>query len=198
MAEFVLNNSSSATMGFVPFELSSRYMPTFGRELSLTTPFKGVTQFTEQAKWNLMAAHDVIIANRVVQTDQANKLCREGAEYQVGDLVYLSTENLSLPKGWAKKLLPKYIGLYKVLEAHHQALTVKLELPAALEARQIKLTFHTSLVKPHIPNDDERFPHRDMQRHYDFGRRPKRNGMSMSYLLIIGMVLHSNFKCAGA
>jgi hypothetical protein len=30
MAEFVLNSSSSATMGFAPFELSGRYMPTFG------------------------------------------------------------------------------------------------------------------------------------------------------------------------
>jgi hypothetical protein len=134
MAEFVLNSSSSATTGFVPFELSSGYMLTFGQELSLTAPFKGVTQFAEQAKWNLIAMQDAIIANRVVQTDQANKLCHEGTEYQVGDLVYLLTENLSLPKGLAKKLLPKYIGPYKVVEAHHQALTVKLELPAALEA----------------------------------------------------------------
>jgi hypothetical protein len=106
-------------MGFAPFELSGRYMLTFGQELSLTTPFKGVKQFTEQAKWNLMATHDVIIANHVVQTDQANKLCSEGAEYKVDDLIYLSTENLSLPKEQAKKLLPKYIGSYKVIETHN-------------------------------------------------------------------------------
>jgi hypothetical protein len=35
---------------------------------------------------------------------------------------------------WTKKLLPKYIGPYKVIEAHNQASTVKLELPVALEA----------------------------------------------------------------
>jgi hypothetical protein len=135
MAEFALNSSSSTTMGFGPFELSGGYMPTFGRELSLATHFKGVTQFAEQAKWNLMATHDVIIANHMVQTDQANKLCCEGTEYKVGDLIYLSTENLSLPKGWVKKLLPKYIGPYKVIEAHNQASTIKLELPVALEAQ---------------------------------------------------------------
>jgi hypothetical protein len=89
-------------------------MLTFGQELNLAAPFKGVTQFAEQAKWNLMAAHNPIIANHVVQTNQANKLCCEGAEYQVGDLIYLLTENLSLPKGQVKKLLPKYIRLYKV------------------------------------------------------------------------------------
>jgi hypothetical protein len=181
MAKFTLNSSSSATTGFAPSELSGRYMPTFGRELSLAAPFKGVTQFAEQVKWNLMATHDAIIANRVVQANQANKLCHEGAEYQVGDLIYLLTENLSLPKGRARKLLPKYIRQYKVLEAHNQALTVKLELPAALEARQIKSTFHTSLVTLHVPNDDGRFPHRDVQDTTTSARRPKRNGMSMSY-----------------
>jgi hypothetical protein len=68
MAEFVLNSSSSTTMGFVHFELSSRYILTFGQELSLMVPFKGVMQFTEQVKWNLMAAHNAIIANCMVQT----------------------------------------------------------------------------------------------------------------------------------
>jgi hypothetical protein len=67
-------------------------------------------------------------------TDQANKLHCEGTEYKVGDLIYLSMENLSLPKGWVKKLLPKYIGPYKVIETHNQASTIKLELPAPLEA----------------------------------------------------------------
>jgi hypothetical protein len=109
-------------------------MLTFGQELSLATPFEGVRQFTEQAKWNLMAAYKANIANCIVQTNQANKLHHEGTEHTVGDLIYLSTENLSLPKGWAKKLLPKYIGPYKVMEAHNQASTIKLELLAALEA----------------------------------------------------------------
>jgi hypothetical protein len=82
MAEFVLNSSSSATMGFAPFELSGRYMPTFGQELSLAAPFKGVMQFAEQVKWKLMATHDMIIANHVMQTDQANKLHCEGHRIQ--------------------------------------------------------------------------------------------------------------------
>jgi hypothetical protein len=119
MTEFVLNSSSSATTGFAPFELSSGYMLLLGRELNLTAPFKGVKQFAKQAKWNIMAMHNAIIANCVVQIDQANRLHSNSPDYKVRDLVYLSTENLSLPKGRAKKLQPKYIGPYKVLESYH-------------------------------------------------------------------------------
>jgi hypothetical protein len=75
--------------------------------------------------------------------------------------------------GQTKKLLPKYIGPYTVIEAHNQAFTVKLELPAALEAKWIKSMFHASLVRLHIPNDNERFPHRDVLKHYDFGQEAK-------------------------
>jgi hypothetical protein len=43
-------------------------MLSFGKKLNLNTPFKGVKQFTKQAKWNIMATHDVIIANHIMQT----------------------------------------------------------------------------------------------------------------------------------
>jgi hypothetical protein len=33
--------------------------------------------------------------------------------------------------------------------------------------------FHASLVKPHILNDDERFPHQDVLKHYDFSQEAK-------------------------
>ena len=94
-------------------------------------------------------------------------------KYSPGDFVYLSTRNLTLPKGRAKKLQPKYIGLYKVVEAHTAALTIRLELPPGLTARRVHPTFHMSLVWAHIPNNDERFPHRDMAMCYDFGAADK-------------------------
>jgi hypothetical protein len=155
------------------FELSSRYMPSFGRELNRMTPFKGLKQFTEQVKWNIMAAHNVIIANCMVQTNQVNRLRSDSLDYKVRDLVYLLMENLSLPKGWVKKLWPKYIGPYKVLEAHHRASMVRLELPAVLVPRHIRPMFHANLIKLHIPNNDERFPHHDVLKHYDFGQEAK-------------------------
>ena len=92
------------------------------------TTFKGVKQFALQAKWDLMVAHDVIIANHIQQTFHANKKCRTSDLYHVRDHVYLSTQNLTLPKGRARKLVPKYIGPYKVVKAHNEASTVTLKL----------------------------------------------------------------------
>ena len=97
--------------------------------------FKGVKQFVLQAKWDLMVAHDMIIANHVQQMFHANKKCRASDLYHGGDHVYLLTQNLTLPKGSVRKLVPKYIGPYKVVKAHDEASTVTLKLPPALVAR---------------------------------------------------------------
>ena len=110
-------------------------MPQIRMPTSFDTTFKGIKQFALQAKWDLMAAHDMIIANCIQQTFHANKKCRASDIYHVGDHVYLSTQNLILPKGRARKLVPKYIGPYKVVKAHNEASTVTLELPPALVAR---------------------------------------------------------------
>ena len=134
MVEFVLNSSVSATTRFAPFELNQGYVPQLGMPTSFDTTFKGVKQFVLQAKWDLMVAHDTIIANHVQQTFHANKKHRASDLYHVGDHMYLLTQNLTLPKGRVRKLVPKYIGPYKVVKAHNEASTVTLELPPVLIA----------------------------------------------------------------
>ena len=81
----------------------------------------------------------------------------------------MSTKNLSLPKGQAKKLLPKFIGPYKIVEAHIAASMVTLDLPPELTTRRVHPTFHASLIWAHVPHDDGRFPRRDAKSYYDFG-----------------------------
>ena len=76
----------------------------------------------------------MIIANRVQQTFHANKNRRTSDLYHVGDHVYLLTQNLTLPKGRVRELVPKSIGPYKVVKAHNEASTVTLELPQVLIA----------------------------------------------------------------
>src|SRR6266481_748547 len=121
MVEFALNSNVSSTTGFAPFELNYGHIPKLGQCLSTDTKFNDVHQFAQQALWNLMTVHDAIIESRVMQRIK-------GTAYTPSDLVYLSTKNLTLPKGRAKKLQPKYIGPYKVVESHETASTVTLEL----------------------------------------------------------------------
>ena len=128
MVEFVLNSNVSATTGFAPFELNQGYLPQIGMPTLFDTTFKGVKQFALQAKWDLMVAHDIIIANHVQQMFHANKKHHASDEYHVGDNMYLSTQNLTLPKGRARKLVPRYIGPYKVVKAHNEVSTVMLKL----------------------------------------------------------------------
>ena len=62
-AQCALNSSISATTRFTPFKLNQGYMPQIRMPTSFDTTFKGVKQFTLQAKWYLMSAHDMIIAD---------------------------------------------------------------------------------------------------------------------------------------
>jgi hypothetical protein len=144
-------------------------MPQIDVPVNTNTTFKGVSQLAQQARWSLMAAQDAILGHRVDQTFHANRKCRESQIYAVDDRIYLSTQNLTLPKGRARKLVPRYIGLYRMTEAHNKALTVTLKLPNDLKNGRMSSTFHTNLVRRYIANNDGLFPKREAKSFYDFG-----------------------------
>ncbi|TBU21884.1 hypothetical protein BD311DRAFT_743310 [Dichomitus squalens] len=108
------------------------------------TEFEGVRAFAQRARANLLIAYDAILTARVAQTHYANLHRQEEPDIAVGSLVILSTQNLSFPKGRARKLIPKYIGPY-----------------TDMKDRRINPTFHASLLRRHEANDDVLFPHRD-------------------------------------
>jgi hypothetical protein len=116
-----------------------------------------------------MAAHNAILEHRVDQTFHTNWKHRESEIYAVDDRIYLSTQNLTLPNGRARKLLPRYIGPYRVTDAHHKASTVTLKLPDDLKNRRVSPTFHTNLIRRYIANNEDLFPKREAKSFYDFG-----------------------------
>jgi len=81
MVELVLNSNISTMTGLTPFEITWGYMPHIGFPFAIDTKFKGVKQFSQQAQWNLMAAHDAIIKRCIVQTFHANrKHCADSSD----------------------------------------------------------------------------------------------------------------------
>ena len=128
MVEFAINSSINTTTGYTPLELNYGYMLGSGQHISTDTTFKGVKQFTQQALWNLMDAHDAILEHRIGQTYYSNKCRQPSIKYQINDLVYLSTKNLTL------------------LKQMNNSLNLTLELPQEFKDRKINPTFHTNLV----------------------------------------------------
>ncbi len=169
LTEFTINASVSQTMKFAPFKLNGRYLPSMLKEYPQGSTPPGVCKFAQQALINVVEAHDSIIESRVFQTHHANKRRTADPALNKGDMVYLSTRNLNLQKGWVCKLCPKYIGPYKIDDAHLETSTYTLQLPMALQERRIHLTFHISLLWPYHENNDILFSNRIQLDPYDFG-----------------------------
>jgi hypothetical protein len=127
-------------------------------DLAPSSEYPTVREFAQQKKLALLAAHDSILAARVKQTRDANRK-RQSAPFKEGDLVYLSSKNISFPKGLARKLIPKFIGPYKILRDFGNA-SFQLDLPQHLQRRGLHDVFHSSLLRVHVPNDDRLFPGR--------------------------------------
>ena len=171
MVEFAINSSMSKSTGFAPFELNYGYLPTLQRLRDVVpSTFKpGVRHYADRARMALMEAHDAIIAARVSQTYHANKRRRAEPPYGVGDRVWLSTENLSMPRNRVRKLMPKFIGPFVVLRADTARSNYQLDLPPEMRSRRISSTFHADRLRPFEANDETLFPGREAKYFYDYG-----------------------------
>ena len=106
---------------------------------------------------------------RVMQAHYSNKHWKPSVIYHENNMVYLLTKNLASPKGWARKLMPRFLGSYKVLRVMNDSLNVTIKLLPELRDRRISPTFHTNLVWPYVKNNDILFPKREAKFYYDFG-----------------------------
>ena len=114
--KFTINVSCSESTGYAPFFLNNGRIPrTMLWNSSEVNQYPGVTEFAERIKHALISAHDSILTAQIKQIRNANRK-RQLAKFTEGDLVYLSTENMSIKKGRARKLTPKFVGPYKILK----------------------------------------------------------------------------------
>jgi hypothetical protein len=123
----------------------------------MTSEYPGVCVFVQRMKDSILTAHNAILKAQVKQMCQANKHCQE-ALFVLGDLVYLLTKNLSLPKSQAQKLVPKYIGPFRITCVIIPGATYALDLLSELQQCGTHNMFHTSLLCIHTANNDCHFP----------------------------------------
>lgn len=121
-----------------------------------TDEFPGVRVYAQRLKLALIAAHDCILAARIKQTRNANQR-RQVAPFTIDDMVYVSTKNFNYPKGFPRKLIPKYEGPYRISEDFENC-SFRVEISNNMKRRGIHDVFHAALLRIHWPNDDQLFP----------------------------------------
>lgn len=148
MAEFAANANTSATTKIAPFMATKGYIPRMsfdpvdlsansarerlqnGKARSIADDMKKVWDFVkEESTWSQQS-----------QADAANRH-RKDVDYDVGDMVWLSTKNIKTERP-SKKLDHKMIGPYKIISK--KGSSCQLDLPASMRTHNV---FHTSLLR---------------------------------------------------
>ena len=155
-AEFAYNNSKQASTGMSPFYLATGQNPLtpanllhFSEESNVQT----TNEMLENMSTLIKIATENLNEAQQRQSQHANTR-RTELYFNIGDKVLLSSKNISLDtqaKRPSKKLQPKYIGPYEILEVI-SPVTYKLKLPPTLTIHPV---FHVSLLKPYQENSLE-------------------------------------------
>ncbi|KAJ8481084.1 hypothetical protein ONZ51_g6252 [Trametes cubensis] len=119
-----------------------------------------------QFETDIFEARDNLLLAKLAQASAANAHRSPDHRYAVGDKVMLSTFHRRrdyMQRGDLRvaKFMVRWDGPYSVLHAHPDASVYTLDLPNTMK---IFPTFHSSLLKPYIPNDDSLFPSRALAR----------------------------------
>jgi len=95
------------------------------------------------------------------QITSANKNRRPATPYEEEELVMVSTKNFPSHFNTSKLHYP-WIGPVPIIKTNNTRQTYTLALSDYPELSKIIPTFHTTLIKPYQPNNDNKFPTRKL------------------------------------
>jgi hypothetical protein len=160
MVEFAINDSKHESTGETPFYLNYARHPRMPIHLELTGAGKEIRQgrppgmpiapavqkFTADMQHALQRAKLCLKAAQDRQKAYADKK-RRHVDISVGQLVLLSTKNITFKHPGSTKFLPKWVGPFKVTKQINDV-AFQLELPETM--RRLHPVFHISLIKPYV------------------------------------------------
>ena len=143
-AEFAYNNSVNPSTGETPFYLNYGAHPAVPATVGLHRVQNQASEdFATRIQSAIEKARQLLARAQERQTRYANKKRRE-LIFTPGDKVLLSTENLGLRPGLARKLTAKWTGPFKVTKKLSDV-AYELELPKDWRHHPV---FHVSYLKP--------------------------------------------------
>jgi hypothetical protein len=155
LVEFAINDSYHESVCNTPFVLNYGKRPRLPMDLVLRE------QGTHEVSTSTCDAAESL-ANRIHTIVNDAKKCltaaqqrqkayadryRRDVEFAVGSEVLLSTKHINIKMKGSSKLLPKWVGPFKV-EKQVNVVADKLKLPASLQLHPV---FHASLLKAYVP-----------------------------------------------
>ena len=142
--ELVINSLPNQSTGFSPFYLNYGYEPVTPIQLlrgGEEVKTKSIDSFVRRVKSDCELAKENLKRSVDLQAKYCNKNHKD-IEFNVGELVLLSTRNLRM-NGIPEKLKKRFVGPFKVEQRIGQQV-YKLSLP---ENGKIDPVFHISLLK---------------------------------------------------
>jgi len=185
MTEFAMNNAPNEATKQTPFMLNYGINPQHPeisklvnsrdtitprnkrlRELAVTSmqvtfreeaDVPSASEFADQMKEAIKHVQLMLEAARHRMIQFADRTRTTHKSFEVGEYVMLNAKNLKLLTGGCNKLLPRFVGPFKIIEKIN-AVAFKLQLPKTMRVHNV---FHSSLLKVYNrregvhPDDDE-------------------------------------------
>ncbi|OJT13288.1 Transposon Tf2-12 polyprotein, partial [Trametes pubescens] len=173
LIRFQLMSTVNASTGYSPFHLrhgrSPRIIPPITQRETTATAEATDADATASAlealrrlETDIMEAQDTLLMAKAAQVFFANRSRGTEHAYAAGDKVLLSTfhrrrEYMQRGSHRVAKFMVRFDGPFTIAKAHPSTSSYTLDLPASM---RIFPTFHGSLLRPYLENDNDAFPGR--------------------------------------